>query len=305
MTTGELDVVTGAFGYTGRRITRRLLDAGRRVRTLTGHPRRRDPFAGRIEVAPYRFHDPDVLASSLEGASTLYNTYWVRFDHGRTTFGQAVENSRTLFEAAREAGVRRVVHVSITKPSEDSPLPYFRGKALVERALRESGLPHAIVRPTVVFGPGDVLVNNIAWLLRRSPVFAIPGDGSYRVRPVHVDDVARLCVEQGSVSADAVVDAIGPETLTFEEMIRTIRDAVGSRSLLVHVPRWVVPSLTRSLGLVLRDVLLTREELDGLMNEQVHVDGVATGRVAFSEWVRHHAGRLGRRYASELGRHFR
>ena len=115
--------------------------------------------------------------------TTLYNTYWVRFRHGETDFDQAIAQSRALFDVARRVGVTRIVHVSITNPSLACDLPYFRGKAQTEQALAETGVSFGIVRPTVVFGPGDVLINNIAWLLRHLPVFAIVGDGEYRVRP--------------------------------------------------------------------------------------------------------------------------
>ena len=131
---------------------------------------------------------------------TLYNTYWVRFDHGQTSFANAIESSRMLFYAAKRAGVKRIVHVSITNPSIESPLPYFRGKALVEYALAQSGVPYSIVRPTWIFGgERDVLVNNIAWILRRMPVFALPGDGTYPVQPVHVDDLARICIDAAAL----------------------------------------------------------------------------------------------------------
>ena len=202
---GGLDVVTGAFGFTGRYITARLLRLGRRVRTLTGHPDRPNPFGAAVEVAPLNFADQAGLVKSLSGAETLYNTYWVRFPYRGVTFNDAVANSRRLFAAARAAGVRRVVHISIVNPSPDSPLPYFRGKALVEEALITSGLAYAIVRPTVIFGPEDILFNNIAWMLRRFPVFGIPGDGNYCLQPVFVDDVARLAVELGRREDDLIV----------------------------------------------------------------------------------------------------
>lgn len=303
-TTTDLDVVTGALSYTGRYIARRLLDEGRSVRTLTFHPDRADPLRSRVEIARYRFDDPVELARSLEGATTLYNTYWVRFPHGRIRYGDAVESSRALFHAARAAGVERIVHVSITNPSLDSQRQYFRGKALVEHALAEVGLPFAIVRPAVVFGDEDVLVNNIAWLLRRFPVFAVAGHGDYRLRPVHVDDVARLCVEAGTRRDDVVVDAVGPETFTFRETVALIRDAIGSRSRILGVPAFVIPPLSRLLGLLVRDVLLTRDELLGMMENLVVTDGPATGTQLFSEWVATHAKTLGVRYASELERHF-
>ncbi|HEX2192379.1 MAG TPA: NAD(P)H-binding protein [Acidimicrobiales bacterium] len=300
----SIDVVTGAFGYTGRFITERLLAAGHGVRTLTGHPDRPNPFGNGLEVRPYRFDDIGAMAASMEGASTLFNTYWVRFPRGGTGFDEAVANSHALFEAARKAGVGRIVHVSITNPSADSPFGYFRGKALVEEALADTGVPYAIVRPTVIFGRGDVLVNNMAWLLRRFPVFPIAGDGAYQVRPVHVADVARLCVDAAAATGNVVVDAVGPETFTFAELVRAIAGAVGACARLVNVPVIAIPPLARGLGVVVRDVLLTPEELGGLMAGLVTTDGPATGHVALTEWLAAYGSTLGTRYASELQRHF-
>ena len=313
MTGGRpIDIVTGAFGYTGRFITERLLAAGHGVRTLTGHPDRPNPFGNGLEVRPYRFNDVGVMAASMEGASTLFNTYWVRFPRNGLGFEEAVANSTALFEAARKAGVGRIVHVSITHPSVDSPFGYFRGKALVEEALADTGVSHAIVRPTVIFGRGDVLVNNIAWLLRRFPVFPIAGDGAYRVRPVHVADVARLCVDAASTSFrpaagasdDVIVDAVGPETFTFADLVRAIAGAVGAGPRLVTVPTAAVSPLARVLGIAVRDVLLTSEELGGLMAGLVTTDGPATGHVALTEWLAAYGSSLGTRYASELQRHY-
>ena len=303
-TATELDAVTGALGYTGRFITERLVASGRRVRTLTRHTDRAHPFGDALELRPFRFDDLGALAASLEGTSTLYNTYWVRFPHGSVGFDEAVANSRALFEAARRAGVGRIVHVSITHPSLDSPFGYFRGKAQVEAALAECGVSHAVVRPTVVFGRGDVLLNNIAWMLRHLPVFAVAGAGDYRVRPVHVGDVARLCVAAGSSGDDGVVDAVGPETFTFLELVTAIREAVGSGARLVHLPPAVVPVLARLVGILVRDVALTTDELRGMMAGLVTTEGPATGRVALTEWLAAFGPKLGIRYANELGRHY-
>ncbi|MGH2704738.1 MAG: NAD-dependent epimerase/dehydratase family protein [Actinomycetota bacterium] len=301
----EFDVVTGAFGYTGKYIARRLLDGGRRVRTLTNRPDRGGVFGGAIEAFPLDFDQPDALSESLAGADTLYNTYWVRFPRGSTTYERAVENSKVLFQAAADAAVRRIVHVSITNPIQGSPLPYFHGKAAVEKALVGMGVSAAIVRPTVVFGREDVLINNIAWLLRRSPFFAVPEPGSYRVQPVHVDDVARLCVEVAPREDIVVVEAAGPEIYTFEEMVRLIARGVGSRARVVHTSPELALLLARLVGFMVRDVVLTADELEGLMASLVVAQGQATGETRFSEWLREHGARLGRRYASELGRHFR
>jgi uncharacterized protein YbjT (DUF2867 family) len=298
-----LDVVTGAFSYSGRAIAGALLESGRQVRTITGHPDRA-PAGTPFDVRPLDFDDQLGLAASLEGATTLYNTYWVRFAHDRISHDLAVANSRTLFGAARRAGVQRIVHISITHPSADSPWPYFRGKAMVERALAESTIPYAIFRPAILFGGDGVLINNIAWLLRHLPVFAVGGRGDYRVRGIHVDDLARLCVEAGRERHDSVTDAVGPERPTFLELVTSIRNAVGSRALVVRVPGVAMAPLSRLLGLVLHDVLLTREEYWTMAGGLADTDGPATGTIALSNWVAEHADTLGRTYANELTRHF-
>jgi uncharacterized protein YbjT (DUF2867 family) len=299
-----VQAVTGAFGYSGRAIAALLLERGARVRTLTGHPDRPDPFGGRLEVAPLAFDDPAALRGALRGVEVLYNTYWVRFEHGAATFARAVANSRALFRAAAEAGVARVVHVSITNPSLDSRLPYFSGKAEVERALRETGLSHAILRPAVFFGGRDVLVNNIAWLLRRLPVFGVVR-GRYGLRPIHVEDLARLAVAQGGLRADATLDAVGPETLGYEELVRRVARAVGSRAAIVQVPRAVLLLASRLVGRVVGDVPLTGDEIAGLAANLLVTPGPATGETRFTEWLASNARDLGREWAGELSRHFR
>jgi nucleoside-diphosphate-sugar epimerase len=299
------DLVTGAFSYSGSRIAQRLLDSGRGVRTLTFHPERAHPLQGRLQTLPYRFDDPSALARSLDGVSTLYNTYWVRFDHGKTTFADAIENSRVLFGAAAQAGVGRVVHISIANPSLESMLPYYRGKALVEQALAEAGLPYSIVRPTLVFGGDrDVLANNIAWILRRMPIFALPGSGEYPVQPVHVDDLAEICERSADAEGNVVVDAAGPETMSFDQLVRAVRRAVGSHSPILHLPPTVMTLAARALGLLVRDVVLTPEEIAGLSAGLLVSHDEPLGRTAFSDWLTAHSGSIGRCYANELRRHF-
>lgn len=300
----HLDVVTGAFGYTGRYITERLLSMGRNVRTLTGHPNRPNPFGDRVDVARLEFEDRAKLEKRLDGADTLYNTYWIRFPHRGMTFETAVRNTETLIGAAADAGVRRIVHVSITNPSDDSPFPYFRGKARLERTVRKSGLSHAIVRPTVIFGREDILINNIAFVLRRFPVFGIPGSGEYRVRPVSVEDVADICVRAGRREQDEVIDAVGPETFAFEEMVRLIAETVASRARIIHVPPSAALAASRVIGVLVKDVLVTRDELEGLMANLVVTDGPATGHRRLTDWLAENAATVGRTYASEVSRHY-
>jgi NADH dehydrogenase len=300
-----LDLVTGAFSYTGARIAEQLLGSGRRVRTLTFHPDRPHSLRTQVDALPYTFNDHVALAQSLAGVTTLYNTYWVRFDHGRASFANAIANSRALFNAAKRAGVDRVVHVSIANPTLDSTLPYYRGKALVELALAETGLPYTIVRPTLVFGgEREILLNNIAWILRKLPLFALPGSGRYRVQPVHVDDVARICVQFAHAEGDVIVDAAGPQTLTFDALVRKIRGVLESRSPILHLPSAVMAAAARALGLLVGDVVLTSEEIGGLTAGLLVSPEPPRGRVAFGDWLTRHGDSIGRTYANELERHF-
>ncbi len=300
------DVVTGAFSFTGRAIATELLARGRTVRTLARSPAsKRDPLAGRVEWSPLQFRDVPALLESLRGAETLYNTYWVRFQRGGSTFAQAVENIRTLVVAARDAGVRRIVDVSVANPSESSPFPYFRGKALAERHIRESGLSHAIVRPTLVFGKDDILVNNIAWTLRRSPVFFVAGRGPSSVQPVSVEDIASLCVDAGGGSDNETFDAAGPEVYTFADLVRAIAAAVGRSPRVLRVPARVMVAVSAVVGAVVRDAVVTREELAALGAGLLASAEKPRGQRSFRAWLGEHGDDLGRRYTSELARNFR
>jgi uncharacterized protein YbjT (DUF2867 family) len=304
MTERGFDVVTGAFGYTGQYITRRLLARGRAVRTLTAHPDPRSPLAAHIQAFPFNFDRPQDLTASLAGADTLYNTYWVRFCRGQTNFDQAVESTKVLVRAAKAAGVRRIVHISITNPRTHSPLPYFRGKGLIEEFIASAGLSHAFIRPTVVFGREDILINNIAWLLRRFPVFVIPGAGDYCLQPVFVDDLADLAVAAGQRSDNMIVDAVGPETFAFEQLVRLIRTAVRSRAVIAHAPPGLALLAARAIGWLVGDVLLTRDEVVGLMSNLLISNDPPTGTTRLSAWLEENAPTIGRTYASELRRHF-
>ena len=299
------DVVTGAFSYTGRHIARRLLAQERRVRTLTRRPQPPGTEDIKVDIAPLQFTDRAALVESLRGADVLYNTYWVRFRHGKVGFGDAVANTRTLVGAAKEAGVRKVVHISVSNPSLDSHLDYYAGKARTEEIVRTSGLRWAIVRPTLVFGTGDILINNIAWLLRRMPIFPIPGLGGYHVQPVAVEDVAEIATWAAEQSDNVTVDAAGPDTVTYGEFVEGIAIAVGRRPRFVYMS----PRLTLFGGNIvasrMRDVMLTKQELQGLMEDLLVSHEKPRGTRRMDNWLLSNADTLGRTYASELDRHWR
>jgi NADH dehydrogenase len=298
-------VVTGAFGYIGRYIADQLLENGRQVKTITTHPNKPNPFGPAVQAFPYNFEDPERLEANLVGADTLYNTYWIRFEHSGMTFEQAVANTRILFHCAVRAGVRKIVHIGVTQASVDSPLPYYAGKARQEEALKETGLPYAIIRPTLVFGKEEILANNIAWLLRKFPVFPIAGDGQYRLQPIYVKDLASLAIAQAQDMRSETIDAIGPEHYTFQEFVQTIASAIGSNALIVHLPPWATLFLGKIVGLFLRDVILTKNELRGLMDNTLTSEQPPNASTKFSEWLEENYQTMGRDYSSELDRHFR
>jgi uncharacterized protein YbjT (DUF2867 family) len=303
-TLGQTVVITDAFSYTGKYATRILLNRGYTVRTLTYHPERTSPFAEQVRVFPYNFDDPQQLTESLRGASTLINTYWVRFPRGKSTFETAVQNTRTLINAAKNAGVRHIVHVSIANPSLQSSLGYYRGKAQLEQAVLDSGLSYAILRPTVIFGLEDILINNIAWFVRRFPVFGIPGDGRYRIRPIYVEDMAQLIAEAVDQQGNTVLDAVGPETFSFEELVRLIAAQVGCSVSPIRLPMPLAYVCTRLTGWIVGDVVLTWEEYKGLMANLLAPEGFPSGKTRLSEWLAENREHIGRHYASELARHY-
>ena len=298
----QIHAVTGAFGYSGKYIAQRLLAEGRQVITLTNSLHRENPFGQQVQAFPFHFDEPDKLAATLRDVEVLYNTYWVRFNHDDFAHETAVSNTLALFKAAQEAGVERIVHVSITNPSLDSPLEYFNGKARLEQALVESGISYAILRPTVLFGKEDILINNIAWMLRKFPVFGVFGDGEYRLQPIYVDDLAQLAVEQGQSRESVIIDAIGPETFTYRELVAEIGVIIGRERPLLSISPTLGYIAGNLVGRIVDDVIITREEIEGLMADLLYVDSPPAGETRLTEWITRHKDTLGLQYTSELAR---
>jgi nucleoside-diphosphate-sugar epimerase len=294
--------VTGALGYSGRYIAQRLLQAGHDVITLTNSVKRRNPFGEKLRAFPFQFDAPERLTESLRGTDVLINTYWVRFDHRLFTHHEAVANTKVLFQAAKDVGVRRIVHVSITNPDIRSPLPYFSGKAELESSLASLGVSYCILRPTVLFGKEDVLINNIAWSLRHLPVFGVFGNGEYKLQPIYVDDLAAAAVEKAAGDGNETINAIGPETFTYRELVETVRRSLGLKRPIISVPPELGYWACRVVGLVVRDVVITRQEIRGLMEGRLYVDAPALGATKLTEWIARHRETLGVHYTNEMAR---
>ena len=298
------DLVTGAFGFTGSRIAELLLAQGRSVKTLSRRNAPDHPLAGRVEELPYDFA-PDALLAGLRGVDTAYVTYWMRFPRGGATWAEMVGNVGRLASAAAAAGVRRVVYISVSNASHTASTAYFRAKAAAEDAISDSGVSYAIVRPTLLYGENDILINNMAWTLRRLPVFGVAGTGRYLVQPVYVGDVAQLCVELGHELESRRIDAGGPETFAFDDLVRTVGRALGRPPRLLHLPAALVLATTRLIGVGVRDVVLTRDEIRELSEGLLASADPPTCPTRFSDWIAANGAQVGRHYSSELQRNFR
>jgi NADH dehydrogenase len=298
-------VVTGAFSYTGSAVAKSLLARGFVVRTLTNRRAPMNDPGDPIATYPLQFDDRGRLGEAMRGASVLVNTYWVRYPYVGVSFDEAVHNTEILLRSAREAGVERVVHVSVSNPSPDSPLAYYRGKAEAEALVRAAGLSYAIVRPTLVVGPHDILVNNIAWFLRRFPVFGMPGSGAYRVQPVMLEDVGELLAGAAMSRDDMTFDAAGPDVIAFEGFVRAIAVAIGHRRRIVHLPPELPLAVLHVAGWAVREVILSSEELRGLMSECLVSQEPPRGTKSVLAWLQENGRELGGAYSSELDRHGR
>lgn len=294
--------VTGAFGYSGKYISRILLDKNIKVQTLTNSYQRSNPFGDKIKAYPFHFDDIDKLTKNLENTKVLINTYWVRFDHKSFNHNSAVDNTKILFEAAKRAGVERIIHTSITNPDIASPLPYFSGKGILEKALMDSGVSYCILRPAVLFGNEDVLINNIAWILRNFPIFGVFGNGEYRLQPIFVEDFAELAVQKSESRENEIINAIGPESYTYRELAKMIGKAIGKNKPIVQIPDWMGLLVAKIIGMIKNDVTLTRNEIEGLKADLLYVNSPSPAKTKLSEWVLLNKNSLGKKYSSEMAR---
>lgn len=298
----QVHAVTGAFGYSGKYIAQRLLDKGCNVITLTDSANRANPFGNNLRAYPFNFDNPEKLIETLKEVSVLYVTYWVRFNHKMFTHADAVKNTTILFESAVKAGVERIVYISITNPSADSHLEYFSGKGKLENILKRLPVSRSILRPAVLFGKEDILINNIAWALRKLPVFGVFGNGQYRLQPIYVDDLAAIAVREGEDRENRIIDCIGPETFTYRELVETIAGIIGKKRWIVPVPALFGYMVGSIIGKIVGDLFVTREEIDGLMADLLYVESPSAGKTKLTEWARRHSDTLGLRYSSELDR---
>jgi NADH dehydrogenase len=294
-------VITGAFSYTGSAVAQELLRRGWQVHTLTN--RTRPPGCEQISAAPLRF-DHEHLRQELVGVDLFINTYWIRIPRGGQTFDTAVDNSKLLLGAAKDAGVDRTVHVSVSNAEQGTNLGYYAGKDRVESYIRAELDNYAIVRPTLVVGPNDVLSNNIAWFLRRFPFFPVPDGGGCRLQPITLADTARIIVDAGEGTGNQQIDAAGPNIMSFRDYLVLLQKACGVRRWMPSVPGWLCLLMLKPIELLLRDIVLTKEELLGLEQELLLSKQAPLGTASVEQWLTENGSIMGPAYVNDLRRHF-
>ena len=306
------NLITGAFSFSGRFIAEELLKTGEKVETLTGHPRPEFPYFNKITIKQFNFDNFDAMVENFRGVNTFYNSYWIRFPHGNTTWRDAIVNSKKLFRACKIAGVKKIVHISVTNPNLDSPYSYFKGKAVVEELLKRSGVPYTILRIAWMYEEGDILVNNIAWILKRLPIFGVFGGGSYKLQPVSLRTLGKVAVENRylgdkTININKIIDVIGPETYTYYEFVSLINKSIKAKTLILPSPWFAVYIpifVSKILNIVLRDRLLTIDEIYSLKDNLLLTDSQPIGEKSFKKWVIRNKERLGLKWANEIKRHY-
>ena len=265
--------VTGASGFVGRHVTTLLAGRGHQVRALVRDDPGRAAAALPAERTPGDLADPAALAALTRGADVIVHLVGIIVEAGAATFEAVhVEGTRRLLTAAREAGVRRFVHMSaVGARDEPGATRYHRTKWRAEELVRSSGLSHAIFRPSIISGPENRPIRTLARLHRWSPLVPVFGDGSFAMQPVWIGDVAlafALAAERPALSG--VFELGGPATLTYEEFVRAIGRAAGHPRRLVHVPLAVARAAAAALGVMGPLAPLTLDQL------QMLVEGSAT-----------------------------
>lgn len=237
-------LVTGAAGYVGNHLVRRLVEAGHPVRAMVRNRDKAEARLGdvrdRIEIVTADVTEPDTLAPAMQGVDTVIHLVAIAIESGAATYERInTQGTINVVDAAKAAGVRRFVNMSQNGARSDAPYPFLASKGKAQDYVAQSGLDWTAMRPSVIFGPQDEFANVQARLIKLTPlVFPIVGDGSAKFQPVWVEDV----VEATARSLDRE-DAVGqeyglggPEVLTYAEIVQRVLAALETQRLTIKVP---------------------------------------------------------------------
>jgi len=264
-------LVTGGTGFVGRRLVARLVEAGEKVRVLARGLRPAELPAD-VELVKGNVVSGEGLPSALEGVERVVHLVAIIREGGGQTFDDVIrQGAVNLVNAAKAAGVKKLVHQSAIGARDDPYFLYHKAKWDAEQAVIRSGLRYTIVRPSLIFGEGDEFFITLAGLVRWNPLVPIAGDGKTRFQPIWIEDVVTCLVEclRDGVHDNAVVEIGGPEQLTYEEMVDLVARVLGKRRLKVHVPLFLMRPLVSLMEFALPKPPVTREQLKMLAIDNV------------------------------------
>ncbi|HSA78438.1 MAG TPA: complex I NDUFA9 subunit family protein [Nitrospirota bacterium] len=266
-------LVTGGSGFVGGHLIRRLRQEGLPVRALARHPDRVQPLKDLgVEVVPGDISNKVSLEKAAEGIERVIHLVGIIQETPGVTFrGVHVEGTRNVIEAARKAGVRHFFHQSALGTRPGAKSEYHRTKWEAEELVRQSGIPHTILRPSLIYGPGDKFTIRLSEMLRRAPVMPVIGSGKYRVQPIYIDDVVSCMVKVviGDAFLNEIYEIGGPDQLTYKEVTAAIAEAMGLKRPAVHVPLFFVKPIAHALETVLSNPPLTTDQLIMLQEDNV------------------------------------
>lgn len=269
-------VVSGGTGFIGSEVVRKLLEAGHEVVATSRDPRK-DPWRGRVRVEQAFAGDASTLGKAFTGADVVVHA--IQFPNhpvedpsrGRTYLEVDGRGTEVAVRSAKRVGVRRFVYVSGAGAGQGRPQVWFQAKDRAETAIRESGLEHAFLRPSWIYGPRDHSMNRFVAFCRYLPVVPVIGDGKTPVYPIHVEDVAR-CLADAAVREDATALALelGGDRLTMDEIVRTIQKVLKKRRPLLHHPVGLMKRLVWPMRF-LPEPMLSPDAVD-FITQEVEID---------------------------------
>jgi NADH dehydrogenase len=271
--------VTGGTGFVGIHTVRALKDAGHEV-VIVARGTTRRPKGERVTFVQADLTNTSTLADTFAGCDAVVHLVAIIQERGRQTFDRVNrEGTERVVAAAKQANVGHLVHQGALGADPDPRYPYLLSKWAAEQAVRASGVPYTALRPGLIFGPGDGFFTLLARMMRINPVIPIAGNGRTLFQPISVGDVTRcivLALERGP--ATRVYEIGGPDQLSYEDIVRTIKAALGLHRKIVHVPVPMMMPLAFIMEKLLRHPPVTRDQLKMLgRNNITRVDSVRVG----------------------------
>jgi len=272
-------VVTGGTGFIGREIVSRLLEGGQHeVAVTTRDPGRGGPWAGRVELIQAFAGDPTSLGRAFARADVVMHA--IQFPNhpvedaakGRTYLEVDGRGTATAARVAKAMGVRRFVYLSGAGAGQQRPEPWFRAKDIAEAAIRETGMEHALLRPSWIYGPGDRSMSRFVSFCRYLPVVPVIGDGTTPVYPIYVKDVARAAAEavRREDPMDKALELGGPERLSMDQILHTVQAVLRKRRPLLHHSARLMKLLVLPMQ-ILPEPILSPDAIDFILQE-VEID---------------------------------